>query len=343
LAMFSGQGRDVKFSIPRVIGYRSFLNKVWNATRFSLMNIEGSEIKNLSEVKKSLAVADRYILSRLHRTIEKVGSSIEDYRFSDGAEALYHFFWDEYCDKYIEVAKVSFKADDHAQKSVTGSVLICLLDASMRLLHPFCPFISEEIWQSLPSASWYKENGVEFCAVAPFPVHESELIDKDAEDVIELIFSVSTMIKNGRQSSDLPANLAVPVKLLAKDIPTRDLLLAHLELISHLAKTSSIEVVLRGEAEVSELSVTNSSSAVDTVIMLEGLINVDKELERLRHALEKINKQKASLLARLSNQTFLQNAPKNIVESQQAELSALDEKERQLAVARDRLLRVTNS
>lgn len=336
LAMFSGQGRDVKFSVPRVVGYRAFLNKVWNATRFCLMNLEGVESKQFSEVKEKLSLADRFILSCLNRTIASVDASITDYRFSEAAEQIYHFFWNEYCDKYIEIAKVSFKNDSPEQKSVTASVLIHLLDASMRMLHPFCPFISEEIWQNLPTRESYKEHGVNFCAEASFPAPD-KLDDEHAEAAINLIFSISSMIKNGRQSSNLPVSLAVPVVLFAKDERIKELIINYQDLITHMAKTSSITVFVRGEQEIKELSVINSSADADAVILLKGLIDVDKELARLNQTLEKITKQKDSLEKRLSNQAFVANAPKEVVDTHHKELADLIEKEAQLIAGKQRL------
>jgi valyl-tRNA synthetase len=338
LAMFSGQGRDVKFSVPRVVGYRAFLNKVWNATRFAMMNLETCEIKPFEQVKDRLSVADQYILSCLNRTIQEVDSCITDYRFSEAADHIYHFFWNEYCDKYIECAKVSFKTDTPDQQSVTGSVLFYLLDVSMRMLHPFCPFISEEIWQHLPTAKNYKKQGIDFCAVAPFPIVDEKLVNPHAEQVIELLFSVSSMIKNGRQSSNLPVSLAVPVKLFAKDDHIKSLLTKYQDLITHMAKTKSISVLLRGQEEITELSVINSSGEVDVVILLSGLIDVDKEIDRLNQALEKLAKQRDGLEKRLSNQAFVANAPQEVVLTHQKELADLTEKEAQLRLGKNRLM-----
>jgi valyl-tRNA synthetase len=337
LAIFSGQGRDVKFSIPRVVGYRSFLNKVWNATRFALMNLGDSDILSFEQIQSELSLPDRYILSSLQKTIKKVENFIVEYKFSDAAEIIYHFFWNEYCDKYIECSKVSFKHDADKQKQVTQSVVIHLLDISMRMLHPFCPFISEEIWQSLPTKSKYQEQGVDFCATAPFPTYDENLIDEEAEEKLELIFSVSTMIKNARQSSDLPANQAVPVKLFANSERIKSILEKNDKLIGHLAKTSSLEFFIRGDEEITDLSVVNSSSQVDAVILLAGLIDIEKEMSRLKNSLEKIAKQKVILEKRLNEQSFLQNAPKSIVSSNKKELSDLIEKEKQINLGLKRL------
>ncbi|MCA9508644.1 MAG: class I tRNA ligase family protein, partial [Myxococcales bacterium] len=337
LAIFSGQGRDVKFSVPRVMGYRAFLNKIWNATRFALMNVNDEKLLDLSENYEKLSLADRYILSALNTVVDKVNLYIEHYRFSEAAESIYHFFWNEYCDRYIECAKVSLRHDNEEQQKLTKSILVLLLDTSMRLLHPFCPFISEEIWQVLPSTKSYKEKNINFCAVAPFPDCDAALIDDNAELTIDTIFEVSTMIKNGRQSSDLPASLAVPVKLYAKDDKIKELLLANTHLIAHLSKTSTIEVFLRGEPLPTELSVINSSALADAVIILEGLIDVKKETQRLKNTLEKTLSQITNLEARLNNESFIKKAPKSVIDTHQKELTALKDKYEQLVLGIKRL------
>jgi valyl-tRNA synthetase len=338
LAMFSGQGRDVKFSVPRVVGYRAFLNKVWNATRFSLMNIPDNHVVPLGEVLSRLRLADQAIISVLNKTIKSVDNFIQEYRFNEAADTIYHFFWSEYCDKYIEYAKVSFRHDNIEDQKITHSVLIYLLDESMRMLHPFCPFISEEIWQILP----IKRDNLSFCARAPFPVANQALINNEAEAVINLVFSVCSMINNGRQSSDLPANLAVPVLLFADNDKTKLILEQNRDLITHMAKTKSIEIFLRNTHEVSDLSVMNASPEVDIVILLAGLIDVDKELNRLSQALQKVSQQKLSLQQRLLNEAFVNNAPAQVVETHKAELSALTAKEEQLMLGKERLLNAKN-
>ncbi len=183
----------------------------------------------------------------------------------------------------------------------------------------------------------YKKRGINFCAIAPFPVADKALINDQAEHTIDLVFELSTMIKNGRQSSDLPASLAVPVKLYAKDAATKKILEENTELIAHLAKTSSIEVLLRGESVSDELSVINSSAYVDVVIKLAGLIDIEKETARLKSALEKIQQQKSGLEARLNNEAFVSNAPKAVVDTHKNELAALKDKEEQLRLGLSRL------
>jgi valyl-tRNA synthetase len=183
----------------------------------------------------------------------------------------------------------------------------------MRLLHPFCPFITEEIWQSLPSKAIYLEKEIHFCAVAPFPIFDETLIDEEAENAMSLVFAVSSMIKNARQSSDLPANVPVPVKLFARDNVVLSLLAKTTSIIAHLAKAATIEIFLRGQAPVDELSLINSTSSVDAVIPLAGLIDLDKELQRLNSAIDKLTKRREGLESRLADHAFVTNAPPEVV------------------------------
>ena len=175
LASLSGQGRDIKLSIPRVAGYRAFLNKIWNATRFAMMRLPSGPIAPLSDMKAHLSLADRWILSELQKTITKANHGMTHYRFDEVADSIYQFFWSSFCDWYIELIKTSLSDDaPEQQKQAAASVLVHVLDESMRLLHPICPFQSEEIWQTLPGnqARW-KAQGFAYCAQAPYPQADS--------------------------------------------------------------------------------------------------------------------------------------------------------------------------
>ena len=174
LAALSGQGRDVKLAIPRVAGYRAFLNKIWNATRFALMSLPEDDPRGVDEVRDQLSLADRWILSRLQTAVERVRNGIEAYRFDEAANGTYQFFWSEFCDWYIELVKESLSENATAEaREAAGAVLIHVLDTSMRLIHPICPFQSEEIWQLLPGRQVRWGETVPFCALAPFPEVDS--------------------------------------------------------------------------------------------------------------------------------------------------------------------------
>lgn len=337
LCIFSSQGQNVKFVLPRVMGYRAFLNKVWNATRFCLMNIGNISLRDIDDIKAQLSLADQYIISRLQSTILAVENNISSYKFGDAAEAIYQFFWHDYCDNYIEIAKVVFKSDQEEEKIIKASVLIYLLDNSMRMLHPFCPFISEEIWQTLPTINKYKANGINFCAIASFPKVDNHLINNEAENAMKKIFHVATLIKNVRQSSNLPVSMALPVIILAENQGLLDLLLSRADLIAHMAKTSDLQFYLRGHKEIPSFSAVNTSDDIDVVVLLEGLIDKDQEIKRLDKALHKLIKQKENLQQRLLNKDFITHAPKDVIAAYNQELMGLEKQEQQLCLAQERL------
>lgn len=337
LAIFSGQGSDVRFNIPRVLGYRAFLNKLWNATRFLLMNIEKDTILNIdNNIKNKLSLPDKYILSLLHKTIKEVNKLLESYNFSEAAEKIYHFFWQEFCDIYIECAKVNLKSDVLEKQQITKSVLVYLLDESMRLIHPFCPFISEEIWACLPIK---RENN--FCATSSYPKSKEDFIDEGSQEDFSLINEVCILIRNARQTSNLSSNLPVPVKIFAQDEDKKKLLLDNKELIAHLAKTKSLGFGLRGQDEIDDICVLNSSAKADVAIFLAGIIDIDKEKERISQNLAKLAKEIFILESKLKNNDFINNAPKDIVNNFKMNLKSLLEKESHLKEHQNRLVMFT--
>lgn len=336
LAIFSGQGSDVRFNIPRVLGYRAFLNKLWNATRFLLMNIEKDILLNIDkDIKDKLSLPDRYILSSLNKTIKEVNKLLENYGFSEAAEKMYHFFWQEFCDIYIECAKVSLKSDILEKQQITKSVLVYLLDESMRLIHPFCPFISEEIWQNLPIK---RESS--FCATSPYPEFREDFIDERSQKDFSLINEVCILIRNARQTSNISASLPVPVKIFAQDEDGKKLFLDNKELIAHLAKTKSIDIGLRGQ-EMNDICVLNSGAKADIAIFLHGLIDIDKEKERISQNLKKLSKEISSIEERLKNKDFINNAPKDIIKNFEMNLKSLQEKKSHLKEHEKRLAIMT--
>lgn len=327
LAIFCGQGQDVKFSIPRVIGYKAFLTKVWNATRFALMNIdENIHIQPIEQL--NLSLPDSYIISKLNQTIIAVDKAIEEYNFSEAAESVYHFFWNEYCDIYIECAKSSFKDGNEEQKSTTASVLMHLLDASMRLLHPFCPFISEEIWHVLPAS--LRES--EFLATANYAKIYSLKEQHNIEDM-QLIISAVSLIRNLRQTSQLPSNQNLSIILAASNNVVLQVLQNNQNLLKHLAKVSEINWVVKENIKLPSLYAINTSAQLDIIINLEGLIDPNEEKKRITKALEKLSKDKTLLLNKLENQGFVEKAPKEILQEYQNNLKDILQQEAKLTQA----------
>ncbi len=337
LAALSGQGRDVKLAIPRVAGYRAFLNKIWNATRFALMRIGDDAVPALDEVKGDLSVGDRWILSRLQQATDKARKGIETYRFDETANVIYQFFWTELCDWYIEYVKGALsEGAPAAERRAAVATLVHVLDASMRLLHPLCPFQSEEIWQRLPGRET-RHPGVAFCAQAAYPASEPALVDDGAEATFERFMSTVVMIRNARQESDLGAQQKVDVHVLCNDAAQRDELTDLGPALTRLAHLTSLDVQLKEGFAVPRLAAMNSDGQIEVVIPLEGLIDVDKERERLAKVIEKAQKELKSLSGRLNNEKFLSNAPVEVIEEVKANQRTLTDKLARLEAAQQRL------
>jgi len=336
LAILSGQGQEVRLAIPRVAGYRAFLNKIWNATRFVLMNADESAAE-YSINENDLSLSNQWILSLLQKTVSRVDECLLNYRFGEAAELIYHFFWTDVCDWYIEFIKpIITKTEKSAEKEQTQAVLIKVLDTSMRLFHPFCPFISEEIWQILPSAKKWHAQGVDFCAIAPFPEAQSKFINAEAEKTVALIQHSVVMIRNVRQESGLAPRKKVPAIILANKVE-KELLLKHQALIMQLACLESLDFHERGFFELPQNAAINLSVDIDVAIVLEGLIDLAAEKVRTEKEIEKVKKDIAGLEGRLNNKAFVDKAPPAIVAQQQSQLAQLKEKELRLQEALIRL------
>lgn len=330
LAMLAGQGRDVKLAIPRVQGYRTFLNKIWNATRFSLMRLGEGPVLPFDDVKNNLAIEDRWILSRLSKTSSLVRKCLNEYQFTEAAEAVYRFFWTEFCDWYIELVKLRLDPENPSQTART--VLVEVLDVSMRLLHPFCPFISEEIWQRLPI-----KREVDFCAIAPFP--NLDLVDDQAEQSISSLQEIIVMMRNARQESNLPAQKKLPAVILLNDLSVIKELQNFSSAIIRLANLVSLNIAQRGQFEIPKLSAINANANFEIALLFEGTIDLDAERQRVQKELDRVQQEIASLSARLSNDGFIAKAPAEIVAAQKKHLAGLFEKETKLTESLNRILR----
>jgi valyl-tRNA synthetase len=210
LAAFAAQGRDICLSEERIEGYRHFANKIWNASRFSLTNLADFQGIAHEIVLRQTNLPNRWILSRFNETVREVAEALEEYRFNDGAQAIYHFIWHEFCDWFLEMIKpVLYGKDDSQERTITQYVLLRVLDGALRLLHPFMPFITEEIWQSLPHEG-------QSIMIADFPQYEEGLRDEQALRDMDLVMRTVGGIRNIRGEMDIPPNRQVDVLLLAK-------------------------------------------------------------------------------------------------------------------------------
>jgi valyl-tRNA synthetase len=312
LAALAAQGRDIKLSEERISGYRHFVNKLWNSARLVLMNLDGDDPAKDGGVVHSLA--DRWILSRLHQVSEEVTKALEEYRFNDGASLCYQFVWHELCDWYLEMAKEGIYSENAGLKKSTLSVLVTALKAVVKLLHPFMPFVTEEIWQRLP--------GVQGSIMtAPFPQGQEFAFDEQAVKEMSLVMGAIAGIRNIRGEMNLPPSKKVDIVIEAPDLNDAEILGYNIPHIRSLAKVESIDI------GTSVAKPKGSATAVfgqnQVHVLLKGLLDFEEEKKRLRKEITKVEKDLEMLDRKLSNPQFREKAAPEIIEEVQEKKEAL--------------------
>jgi valyl-tRNA synthetase len=304
LAALAGLGRDIRISEEWIEGYRNFANKIWNASRFVLQNLEGYDPALARKGKPS--IADRWIASRLNATTATVRKALDAFRFNDAAMAVYQFLWSEFCDWYLEIAKRSlYQGDDPVGRAVTQRTLVETLDATLRLLHPFMPFISEEIWQRLP-----RETGpAQYIMVAAFPKAGRKGRDAAAEREMTPVISVVSAIRTVRSESRIsPAvELTVIVKCPSDDAVS---LRAAVPLINALARA---RVSVDPKAARPPQSAHAVAGGADVFVRLQGVVDVGAERARLQKEIDKARKETSFLEGKLGRPDFVGRAPADVV------------------------------
>jgi valyl-tRNA synthetase len=304
LSILAIQGRDIRLSEERIAGYRNFINKIWNAARFSLMNLK--DCKPPSIDKSNLTLADRWIMTRIGEVAEEITGHIGGYRFNDAASTCYQFVWHEFCDWYLEMAKLELYSRDQKRREVAQSVMQILLSGVVRLLHPFVPFITEEIWQRLP----YTEGSI---MIAQFPQPTEFIYDDESIKEMDLLRGVITGIRNIRGEMNVPPRKDVRIVIDAKGLRERQILENNLSYITSLAKVGSIDIV--SGAEKPKWSATYVFGDVQVHVLLKGLINYDDERKRIYKEIKKTEREMDLSRRKLANKDFLNQAPPHIVEN----------------------------
>ena len=337
LAALSSHSRDVKLSIPRATGYRALMNKIWNAYRFGTMAGAAAQLKPFETVRSKMSLADKYIVSRLQRVVDEVSVAIDEYRFDALANTFYAFFWDEFCSTYIELIKGALEGEQGEEaRDASWTTFVHVLDAALRLLHPLCPFLTEDIWQRLPGRE-QRHPGVAFCAVAAWPVRDNALIDEDAEKKMGLVIGAATLIRNLRQEAGLSPRKPVVVDVISADATTRATLSAVNDVLTRFASLEKLSIVDRAGYTAPKLSGANANGDVEVVVHLEGLIDPAKEKERLNREVAKAGKELIGLKKRFENADFVAKAPVEVVTEGKANMAALEEKMLRLNAALARL------
>ena len=304
-------GQDIKISEERFEYGRNFANKIWNASRFVLMNLEGVDDKPIDYA--NLTIIDKWILHELNKTAKAVNEQIKTYRIGEYAQTLYDFFRGSYCDKYVEIAKVQL-ADENL-KANTQRVLLYVTDAVMRLLHPVMPHITEQIRQLLPAKF---DNPI--LMKSHFPTFSEKFVFDDEAEQAETVFETVKSLRNVRQSFGVPVKSPVDVKIAADEHQTEIFKKAE-SYIKRLARVENIEYI-DGKTVVKQAGSAAVGNA-KLIVPLAGLIDIDQEIARQNKKLEKLSKEKGGLTGRMNNKNFVEHAPENVLEQTKARIEEL--------------------
>ena len=310
-------GRDIKFDLGRMEGFRNFCNKLWNAARYVLMNTEGFDPAAPSHRSE----ADEWILSRLQTTITETANSIEQYRFDHAAQTLYDFVWNEYCDWYLELSKPVLWDDPSSNELRQGTLrtLLEVLETILRLMHPLMPFITEEIWQNVAPRLGINGDSI---MLAQWPEADHELIYGDAEAEMEWLKSIIVAVRTIRSESNIPPGdeLGLILGNTVADDSAR--VTRHKQALAKLAKVASITIAKSGEEQPPTLSAL--AGTIEVMVPMAGVIDVDKELARLDKELDRLTAERGRLAGKLSNDNFVARAPADVVDKERAKLADIE-------------------
>ena len=316
LATGSSPGQDLRFSMEKIESTWNFANKIWNASRFALMNMDGLKYEEI-DITGEKSVADKWILTRLNETIETVTRLSERYEFGEVGRVLYNFIWDEFCDWYIEMAKLPLYGEDEAAKKTTRSILAYVLDNTMRLLHPFMPFITEEIWQNLP------HEGVSI-TVAKWPENDAVLTDLQAAEEMKLLVEIIRSVRNSRAEVNTPMSKKIKMIVKAKDQAVLAILEKNRAYLERFCNPEELQ--LATAVETPDKAMTSIVTGAEIILPLEGLINLEEEIARLKKEWEKLNKEVERVQKKLSNEGFVKKAPEKVIEEEKAKEKDYTEK-----------------
>lgn len=312
----STPGQDLRFRWERVEQARNFANKIWNASRFALMNLEGFAYDDI-DISGNLSTADRWILHRLNETSRDITRLIDAYEFGETGRLLYNFIWDDLCDWYIEFSKLSLYGEDEAAKKTTKSVLSYVLDRTLRMIHPFMPFISEEIWQHLPHQG-------DTITLAAWPEYDPALENADAAREMSLLMDVIRAVRNIRAEVNVPMSKKVELMLSAGDDQVLQIVNRNEIYVQRFCNTSSFTAGTGLEAP--DKAMTAVVTGAELYLPLAGLIDIDQEIARLEKELKHLNSEVERVEKKLGNQGFVSKAPAKVIEEEKAKMADYAEK-----------------
>ncbi|NER33502.1 MAG: valine--tRNA ligase [Oscillatoria sp. SIO1A7] len=336
----AGAGQDIRMEYNRkteesssVEASRNFSNKLWNASRFVMMNLDGQTPEQLGapDEKSNLELCDRWILSRYHQTVQQTRDYINKYGLGEAAKGLYEFIWGDFCDWYIELAKSRLQGDDAASRRVAQQTLAFVLDGILKLIHPFMPHITEEIWQTLAEA----KDG-DSLALQSYPESSSALIDSDLEASFDLLIGAIRTIRNLRADADVKPGVKVKAILQSESAAEREILTAGESYIKIVAKVEDLAISSTLDKEMKQ-AMAGVVGTIQVLLPLAGVVDIDALRAKLEKKLGKIEAEIKSTGGRLNNPKFVDKAPADVVAGAR---NALAEAQKQAEILRDRLKRL---
>ena len=328
------QGRDIRFDLGRIEGYRNFCNKLWNAARFVVTHTDGKDCGVDDNAQVELGLAERWITSRLQQTEQSVSEGIENYRFDLASQAIYEFIWNEYCDWYVEFTKpVLF--DENSPEAVqrgTRRTLVRVLEATLRLAHPLMPFITESIWQQVREGAGKQGPTI---MVQPFPMAQADRIDGDSLTEMEWVKNFILGVRKIRGEMDIKPKVRLDVLLSAGDPSDDERAHRHARYLSSLAGLNSIERLAEGLDAPESAKVL--LSGLEVLIPLEGLIDKDAEIARIDKEIKRLEKDLTRATGKLGNEKFMARAPDHVVEQERGRVAQFEEEIKALRQQRKNL------
>jgi valyl-tRNA synthetase len=319
LTSFAAMGRDIKLSTERIAGYKAFANKLWNASRFALMNLEDFAPSSVDLHAPQLSDADRWILTRLNETIAQTTQALADYRFNEAASTLYAFTWHSFCDWYIELSKETLHGEDPVAKLRVQGVLFSVLEQLLRLLHPVMPFITEEIWQALPG-----QRPAASLMLANWPDVAAIPVDAAATARMELVMEVVRAIRTIRGEMDVPPGRQIAALLLCSSGGSVAVLERARGAICALARVNELQI--GQDLQRPAQAATQVAGDVEICLPLAGLVDVAEEEKRLAKEIAKVRTDVEFFCKKLGNEKFVANAPAEVLEKDRGKLAEAEEK-----------------
>ena len=312
----STPGQDIRFSYTKMDAAWNFINKIWNASRFVIMNLDDNTQPTLPP-QAEWKLADKWIISRLNDTIKDVNYFFDKFEFGETDRALYNFIWNDFCDWYIEMAKEDLNGNDAQAKKNTQQILCYVLDKILRLLHPIMPFVTEKIWLTMPHEG-------ETLVTATYPTVDEAVIDRDAEEQMENLIELIKAVRNNRAEVNAPMSSAIDILIKTTAPATKEILESNQEYIQRFCHPKKL--VISPEVTAPTLAMTSVIAGAEVYLPLADLIDLDEEIARLQKEVTKLESEVARGTKKLSNEKFVANAPEAIVAKEKEKLAGYQEK-----------------